>query len=257
MAARGDVISWARIQGRDFNQLCQAWAWQVAHRFGRAPKIYGSANQAYRASKIVSKDPSKAPGGAYHYWNLSSFGHVAPGTAPSECLMPTSHSGSAFTVVNEHAHLKLVRVFDYDRAHYLGWSYTNGANSFKLDVPAPMKPATAPIGHRMPAKTATALNGQPGTQGKSNCWIRVQVLASHGGYKGPWDGKLQVASWLGVQTYLKRLGLYVGDLDGKPKKLTYAALQRWAGVKNPTITDRWQNIAPANWRAIGKKLNGL
>jgi hypothetical protein len=255
MADRGDVVAWAGTQRRDFNQLCQAWSWQVANHFGRAPKVYGSANQAYRASKIVSKDPSKAPGGAFHYWNLSAFGHVAPGVAPSEVLMATGKDGLNY--VNRSAHLALVRVFDYDRAHYLGWSYTNGVNSFKLTVPAPMKPAAAPIGHRMPAKTATAVNGRPGTQGKSNCWIRLQVLATHGGYQGPWDGKLQVASWLGLQTYLKRVGLYVGDLDGKPKKLTYAALQRWAGVKNPTITDRWQNIAPANWRAIGRKLNTL
>jgi hypothetical protein len=255
MATRGDFITWSRAQTRNFNQLCQAWAWQVANHFGTARKVYGSANQAYRASKIVSKDPAKAPGGAYHYWNLSTYGHVAPGTAPSEVLMATGRAG--LTYVNEKAHLALVKVFDYDRAHYLGWSYTNGVNQFKLTVPVPTRPAVA--GKKMPAKTATAINGRPGTQGHSNCWIRIQVLASHGGYTGAWDGLLPTPgkSWLGVQTYLHQLGLYEGNLDGDPKKLTYAALQRWAGVKNPTITDRWQNIAPANWRAIGRKLNTL
>jgi hypothetical protein len=258
MSARGDLIAFAKAQTRNFNQMCQAWTWQAVNRFGRAPKVYPSAYAAYRASKIVSKDPRKAPGGAISYWAISTFGHVAPHTGPNEVLMSTGRRGPGFQVVNSRSNLVLVSVTDYNTAAYLGWSLTNGVNSFRLTTPRPA-PAAKPIGHRLPGKTATAVNGKPGKMGDSNCWARMQVLASHGGYTGAWDGVLPVPgkSWLGVQTYLHRLGFYAGDLDGDPKKLTYAAIQLWAGVKDPTITNDWRKISPANWRKIGAKLNTL
>lgn len=252
VASRSDFVSWTRKQTRNFNQLCQAWTWNVCAHFGSAPAVYPSARAAYLASKIVSKDPSKAPGGAIHYWPKDTvYGHVAPGSGPNECIMATARSGSGFERLNSGSYLSLVRVSSYG-AEYGGWSYTNGRNSFKLSVP---KPPKAPVPVRV-AKTTTSVTGSPGSYG-SNAWKRVQLLATHGGYRGPVDGKPGEQTWRGVQSYLKKLGLYAGDVDGKPLKLTYAALQRWGGVSNPTITNSWRNISRANWRKVGAKLNTL
>lgn len=129
------------------------------------------------------------------------------------------------------------------------------AQLFPKRSPAPVKPASSTV-----PKTTTGLTGSPGKM-PSNCWKRMQLLGSLAKaphkYVGPKDGVLGTLSWTGIQGHLTDLGFYHGDIDGEPKRLTFVALQKWAGSKSPTVTDDYSKISRANWRLIGRKLNTL
>ena len=64
--------------GRDWNGLCQAATANAARATGGLDRYYLTATAAWQASRIESFDPSKAPAGAVHYWDIPNpDGHVA------------------------------------------------------------------------------------------------------------------------------------------------------------------------------------
>ena len=62
------------------------------------------------------------------------------------------------------------------------------------------------------------------------------------------SGKLDKATWIQWQTMLSKGGYNPGRIDGRPGKMTYAAIQRWVGVKDDGI------LGPITRKAVQKKL---
>ena len=147
--------------GRDWNQMCQAAMWNLCNWFGHAPVGYESANAAYRASTIVSRDASKASAGDFHYWDIGSDGHVAAQVDSTHVLMGSRHvdtligTNVGFTTVARYTALT--------GARYLGWSHTNGANDFSVTVPAPARTYTVQSGDNL-SLIADRLNIKGGWQ---------------------------------------------------------------------------------------------
>ena len=62
------------------------------------------------------------------------------------------------------------------------------------------------------------------------------------------SGKLDKATWIQWQTMLSKGGYNPGRIDGRPGRMTYAAIQRWVGVKDDGI------LGPITRKAVQKKL---
>lgn len=186
---------------RDWDQKCQALCWNIANWFGHAPVAYGSANQAYHASHIVSKNPALAPAGSWHYWDIGQYGHVAFGLGGSRVLMASSHIDSAWAT---HAGTTTVGRYNARTgARYLGWSNTNGAND--AAVKAPTKTQTRD--QLNVKKIAKFLNKQD---------LGRKTTAADDGVRGR-------VYWLLVQKYAKYHLGYTGDVDGDPGPMSKAA----------------------------------
>lgn len=126
-------VLYGEYPGRDWDDWCQAFVWNLCNTYGKAPVIYPTATAAQNASNIVSRNPEDAPAGTFHYWQPYGIpaGHVAIGLGNGQCAMAVDNY-----LLDEVWGLNVgkVDVADYTArtgAHYVGWSYTNGAN----DVP--------------------------------------------------------------------------------------------------------------------------
>lgn len=136
---RPNKDSEANVFGRNWLGKCQAFLWQLCYEFGGAPMAYPDAEDARRASKIVSTDPKAAPFGAVHYWDLAAVpaDHVMFGLGGDLTVGATSHYTKKWATG-----LGEVTVSDYSKrmsgATYLGWAYTNGRNTVEIIAPAPL-----------------------------------------------------------------------------------------------------------------------
>jgi hypothetical protein len=132
MATEKELKAWARGYNRDMDQLCQALMWQLCNRFGTAPVVYGSADDAWRASTIRGRDLTDAPAGAFGYWAIGKYGHVAYCLGDDRWLMASSHVterwGNNTGVVTSRNYERMTG------AKPRGWSTTNGANDLPLEV---------------------------------------------------------------------------------------------------------------------------
>ncbi|RRJ85893.1 hypothetical protein EG850_10920 [Gulosibacter macacae] len=120
--------------GRDWRGRCQQLVWNVVWLTGTPQHdiaTYPDARAAYRASKIVSRDPSGAPVGACHWWwEPEPYGHVAIELGDNDVWMASGH------VDDGHGDgLGVIGVREYTRRTgftYLGWSVDNGINKITL-----------------------------------------------------------------------------------------------------------------------------
>lgn len=125
--ARKAVQLWQREHpGKSLADQCQRYAgyyclWSGFETEGGIAG-YGSAIEAYRASKIESKDPMTAPPGAMHYFDIGKYGHI--GFALGSGLMAhTSALGDTIENLGSHVKISTVKSYPYK---YLGWSKANG-----------------------------------------------------------------------------------------------------------------------------------
>lgn len=182
---------------RDWNQSCQAAvAWAAQWTSGKGSHFYLSANEAYRASKIVSKDAKRAPLNAVHYWAIGTYGHVAVGLGGSKVLMASSHIDTAWA-----KNLGVTTVERYSArtgARYLGWSNGNGTNRVALKAPPAPKPSDADN----VKKLSRYLNGRG---------LGKRTTAQYDGIRGK-------VYWTLVQLAGRKDGLYGAGyvVDGKP-----------------------------------------
>lgn len=139
---------------RDWDQYCQAGAWNACHQFGSAPVAYASANTARAASKIVGTDPSKAVAGDWHFYAIGTYGHVSGALGGGRTWMCSQHvdvkwgTNVGSTTVD--------RYVARTGARYLGYAHSDGKNDFSFAAPTPV--ITADQKHVM--KVATWLNAQ-------------------------------------------------------------------------------------------------
>lgn len=137
-----DPASGPSVYRRNWDQLCQALMWQVCNRFGNASRAYASANTARAASRINGTNPKDAPAGAFHYWEIGIYGHVALSLGGSRCLMGSRH------VEQWARNVGVTTVEAYTRAtgaRYTGWSRTNGVNTIQVVTTSPGGGIVTPI----------------------------------------------------------------------------------------------------------------
>jgi len=194
------------------------WCAALMFRAGNLPQSSAcpSAIDAYHKSKIISLSANSAPSGAFHYWSIGEYGHVAMATTDGWAMMASCHITESW---GECIGVTPVATYTSTTgAKYLGWSY-DYAGAEIADVhhgPTPTPTSDLP-------RTTTAENGIPGT----NYYHRQQLWASYHGYTGPINGVLGPNSWEGTQRGLQAWG-YTGPVNGIPGTNTYMAMQRLA-----------------------------
>jgi hypothetical protein len=133
-------------------------------RAGNLPSgsVCPSAIDAYHKSTVVSHDVGSAPSGAFHWWDIGQYGHVAMATENGWAMMASCHITESWgdcigtTPVNTYS--------STTGAKYLGWSYDYDKSEI-ADVHKPVPPSpTIP-------RSATQDNGVP----DSNYYARQQI----------------------------------------------------------------------------------
>ena len=242
--ARAYAAANPKRDGGTWDQWCASLMW----RFGKLPDSSArpSAIEAYRASKIVSTDASKALTGAFHWWDIGAYGHVGADLngGGNTVFMATRNLaeswGDAIGVNSVSAYSSRTG------ARYLGWSmdYAGGK------ISGGGSPPTGGSGGELPV-TSTEQDGIPGPI----YYKRIQTVGRRDfGYTGPIDGetgpnteKIRVRItarelnrrggprtsseddgvpgsiyWTRVQTVGRSFG-YTGPIDGVPGANTYTA----------------------------------
>lgn len=125
---------WNSVKGA--YESWSGWCAAFTYWFTGAAHSYDTAYDAYLAAgPIVSRDPSKAPAGAIHYFKSAGSdprpGHVAPSLGLGVAAMATSREvidswGDHTGTVKMAAYIASVK----GSFTYLGWTYTFG--SFRM-----------------------------------------------------------------------------------------------------------------------------
>lgn len=232
--------------GATWNQWCAS----LMVRFNNLPGAYPSAIIAYHASKIESANYNKAPVGAFHFWDIGEFGHVAQDlTAGGR----TVFMASARTDASWGDAIGIASVAGYTNrtgAKYLGWSLKFGSMSPRsasdlghLYSAATVKtPATSTAKWKwsVPDKATqkaiqTALKKRERYTGlEDGVWgvnsvKGIQLTIRNVGYEGLIDGLAGEMTCHYVQVYAEKFGGYKGPIDNKPAENSWAAFLK--GVK--------------------------
>lgn len=127
--------------GWNWDNRCAGAAYQTCVATGRAVQTYPTATAARDASMIVSRDISKAPAGAFHFWEYwarlggvyQNYGHVGLELGGGWALMSNPEAwDDQWGIV-----LGVTNVEEWTRRRagvvtYLGWSHTYGANTASI-----------------------------------------------------------------------------------------------------------------------------
>jgi hypothetical protein len=243
--ARAYAAAHPKRDGGTWNQWCGSLVW----RFGALPEsaVRPSAIAAYRDSTIVSTDPARALIGAFHFWDIGTYGHVGVdlnggGAAVFMASLNLSESWGDAIGINS--------VSGYGArtgARYLGWSMDYAGGRIAGGGGAPVGGGTVP-------RTTTEQNGIPGPI----YYTRIQTVGRRDfGYTGPINGvtgpntelvRVKITArelnsrgtprttaqengipgpiyWTRVQTVGRSFG-YTGPIDGIPGPNTYLAEHR-------------------------------
>jgi hypothetical protein len=250
--ARAYAAAHRKRDGGSWNQWCGSLMW----RFGNLPASSArpSAIAAYRASNIVSTDPSKALTGAFHWWDIGVYGHVGAdlnggGGAVFMATYTLSQSWGDAIGINSVAGYT-----SKTGARYLGWSMDYAGGKI---AGGGAQPGNGGGGSGVLPKSSTEQDGIPG----AIYFKRIQTVGKRDfGYSGPIDGVTGPATetarvritarelnarggprtsaqddgipgtiyWKRVQTVGKQSFGYAGPIDGAPGPMTKAAEHRIA-----------------------------
>ena len=202
--------------------------------------VCASAIIAYHRSTIVSLNFLSAPNGAFHFWDIGEYGHVAMAMPNGNALMASCHVQDSWGDCIGSAGVKYYTA--RTGAQYLGWS-CDYAGAEIADVKCPSPGGVPP--------SSTANTGTP----DAAYYKRQQLFARRFGYTGPVDGSLGPQSWAGTQRGLRAWG-YTGPDDGSPGPQTYMAMQRLAaayGYKG--VVDGV--LGPNSYRSLATYFNTL
>jgi hypothetical protein len=224
------------------------WCGALMVQFGNFGAPAPSAIDAYHHSNIVSTDPTAAPIGAFHYWDIGADGHVGVDLMGQGAvvLMASAHLAESW---NPYIGVNSVGAYgEATGARYLGWSMDYNGNGQQLSGGGTCGAASVPAGCTLP-RTPTETSGVPDVA----FVMLLQRYAADHGYTGPINGKPNAATWAGVQTGLQAHG-YSGPTNGLPATQTYSAFQRVAasyGYGGPIDG----SLGPNSFRGFARFLN--
>ena len=235
-----------RSNGGSWDQYCGA----LMMEFGGFGVSASTAHIAYLNSTIESTDPTTAPIGAFHYFNIGSAGHVGVDLLGQGAVvfMASSHLGDAW---GSSGYLGVNSVDGYTSASgaaYLGWSMTYNGHGQTLSGGGDCGAVSVPSGCAVP-QSPTETSGVP-----DHAFVmRLQKFAADHGYGGAINGDSNASTWAGVQAGLQGYG-YTGPVDGLPGPNTYKAFQRLAAANGYTGPINGV-LGPNGFRAFAKYLN--
>ena len=181
-----EAVNYAKTHPTRDGESWSGWCASLMWRSGHLPESADcpSAIDCYYRSHIVSHDYMSAPSGAFHWWDIGSYGHVAMATVNGWAMMASCHIqeswGDCIGTTPVSAYTSTTG------AKYLGWSYDyNSAEIADVHGNTP-NPSSIP-------RSATQETGVP----DSYYYMRQQKYASFYGYTGPIDGVLGTNSWAG------------------------------------------------------------
>ena len=242
-----EAIEYAKAHPTCEGESWSGWCARLMWMAGRLPESADcpSAKVAYERSNVVSMDSYSAPPGAFHYWDIGEYGHVAMAMPNGWAMMASCHIieswGSCIgtTPVDTYT--------SQTGARYLGWAFDYAGAEIQ-DVHNNKPPAPTPSGVPL---SQTSSTGVP----DNAYYKRQQMWASRFGYQGPVDGVLGENSWAGTQRGLRQYG-YDGPDDGVPGINTYMAMQRLAaqhGYSGPVDGE----LGPNSYRGLATFFNEL
>lgn len=245
--ARDYAAQYPKRDGGSWSGWCASLMW----RFGDMPESSARASAiiAYGDSNIVGTDPRLAPIGAFHWWDIGVYGHVAVDLlgGGTTVFMASNYVvedwGDAIGVTS------IPRYTNATGATYLGWSMdyanaliANGGGAVCDGHQYHMHAGTVPV-------TNTAETGVP----NASFYMRMQLFGSLYNYTGPIDGVMGTNSWKGVQRGLDAMGYNV-SISGIPDSDTYAAMQSVGALYG--YTGPVDGImGPNSYRGFSKFLN--
>lgn len=128
---------------RDWNQSCQAVVAHAAEFTVGNVRFYLTAKDAYHASKIISKNPSKAARNDVHFWAIGTAWHTGVDVGGGYVLMGTKHTDGSWG-----KNLGLTTVAAYTAATgavYMGFAHTDGVNRVAIAAPKPAAKGSARV----------------------------------------------------------------------------------------------------------------
>lgn len=141
-----DIRKWVEgTKPYDWNTYCAGLTMSICRHFGYAPALgaggaYSTATEAYRATKIESRDASKAPRGAIHYWSYTAeirgvrknYGHVVVDIrgGGTHVLSATRKANPMWGVGAGLISVARQTQLIGSQGKYRGWSKTYGKNYF-------------------------------------------------------------------------------------------------------------------------------
>lgn len=216
-----------RPNGSSWDQWCQA----LMADFNSFSGSYDSAWLAYRASNIVSLDYTKAPVGAFHFFDIGQFGHVSQDLTGGgrTTFMASSHVdtqwGDALGVASVHSYCAKTG------ARYVGWSLKDGSHSPRSasDIGSTYNPSPAPSttwewvkpsasvqkAIQQSLKDRHRFSGAVDGSWEADAIRGIQTTIVNVGYTGLIDGDPGAQTCYYVQVYAKKFGGYTGPLDRK------------------------------------------
>ncbi|MFT3837363.1 MAG: hypothetical protein QM723_10250 [Myxococcaceae bacterium] len=224
------------------------WCGALMMDFGNFSASAPSAIAAYRGTTIVSTDPTAAPIGAFHYWNIGQYGHVGVDLMGQGAVvfMASAHLADSW---NPYIGVNSVGAYGVaSGAQYLGWSMEYNGHGQQLSGGGTCGSASVPAGCALP-QSPTETTGVPDVAFN----MRLQRYAADHGYTGPIDGAPGANTWAGVQRGLAAQG-YTGPADGLPATHTYVAFQNLAAAYGYTGPVNGQ-LGPNSFRGFAKFLN--
>lgn len=135
MATEQDLHDWTAASGRDWDQMCQAYCWNLTAVFGTPASAQASAIIAYYNSHIESYDAWSAPVGSFIWLDIGTYGHVVFVVDSGDAM------GSKRVTVVWGINAGVMSLADYvaqTGADPLGWSWDNAGGTL------PFTPAGAP-----------------------------------------------------------------------------------------------------------------
>jgi len=131
MATEADLAAWTASTGRDWDQMCQAWTWNLCAHFGHSAGSQASALTAYYNSNIVSSDIWSAPAGSFVYLDIGQYGHVLT------VVDDGTGMGSARVAIPWGINAGEIGLADYiaqTGADPLGWSWDNAGSTYTFEA---------------------------------------------------------------------------------------------------------------------------
>lgn len=211
------------------NRTMSGWCEMFVRTCFGFPAKYGSALQAWNATKRRHSNINDAPAGVPIFWRLHKanpnygLGHVAISVGGGYCIS---------TSVGANKSIGKVRIADLTRAWGmtpLGWTEDyHGKTVWTPPAPAPApKPGKAPRQGRPPGLPQDFILVANGLFGFHTVWALQKKLRDAGYKKLKLDGDFGPVSCLEYQHFLRHRGFYKGALDGDFGRVSRIAEQQW------------------------------
>lgn len=217
-AAKQYAFHYPERDGGTWNQ----WCLSLMARFNDFAHSWETAHDAYRASNILSLDPTTAQVGAFHFWDIGSAGHIAQDLTGGGRVAFMASGRVTTSWGNDIGTAPVQGYTAKSGATYLGWARYCGDQAPRAasDLGTGYKPVVSPVANSTWRWTEPEADVAEHIQ---------QALKARGRYSGLIDGDWGPLSIQGIQLTIEHVG-YTGLIDGKPGPMTCFYTQKYSAT---------------------------